>query len=54
MKFADVSNEKEICKDIIDVGRRDNGDVEVGFERLDQLNDVMALIEYASQLQDDE
>jgi len=52
MKFADVVDPKGICKDITGVGRWGNGDVEVGFESLDQLDDVMALIEQAFRLQD--
>lgn len=52
MKFADVVDPKGICKNTTGVGRLGNGDVEVGFERLDQLDDVMALIEQAFQLQD--
>jgi predicted transport protein len=54
MKFADVAGSMDNYKDIIGVGRWDNGDVKVDFESLDQLNDVMALIEHAFQLQDDE
>jgi uncharacterized protein with ParB-like and HNH nuclease domain/predicted transport protein len=52
MKFADVVDPKGICKDITGVGRWGNGDVEVGFESLDRLDDVMAIIEQAFRLQD--
>ncbi len=52
MKFADVIDPKGICKDITGVGRWGNGDVEIGFESLDQLDDVMEIIEQAFRLQD--
>ncbi|MDR1355724.1 MAG: DUF262 and DUF1524 domain-containing protein [Propionibacteriaceae bacterium] len=52
MKFADVIDPKGIYKDITNLGRWGNGDVEVGFESLDQLDDVMAIIEQAFQQQD--
>ena len=52
MKFADVIDPKGICKDITGVGRWGNGDVEVGLDSLDMLDDVMAVIEQAFRLQD--
>jgi uncharacterized protein with ParB-like and HNH nuclease domain/predicted transport protein len=52
MKFSKVIDPKGLCKDITGIGRWGNGDVEVGFDSLDQLEDVMALIEQAFQLQD--
>jgi predicted transport protein len=52
MKFADVIDPKGICKDITGVGRWGNGDVEVGMDSLDMLDDVMAVIEQAFQQQD--
>ncbi|MEB3103004.1 GmrSD restriction endonuclease domain-containing protein [Ferviditalea candida] len=54
MKFADVIDPKGICKDITDVGRWGNGDVEVFLDSLDGLHDVMAIIEQAFRLQDAE
>lgn len=54
MKFADVVDPKGICKDITGVGRWGNGDFEVGFESLDQLDDAMALIEQEFRLLDGE
>jgi uncharacterized protein with ParB-like and HNH nuclease domain/predicted transport protein len=45
MKFADVIDPKGICKDITDLGRWGNGDVETGLDSLDGLDDVMAIIE---------
>lgn len=52
MKFADVIDPKGICKDITGLGRWGNGDVEVGLDSLDGLDDVMAIIEQAFKLQD--
>lgn len=52
MKYADVIDPKGISKDITGVGRWGNGDVEVFFDNLDSLNDVMAIIEQAFRLQD--
>jgi uncharacterized protein with ParB-like and HNH nuclease domain/predicted transport protein len=52
MKFTDVIDPKGICKDITGVGRWGNGDVEVGLDSLDALDDVMAIIEQAFRLQD--
>jgi len=52
MKFADVIDPKGICKDITGIGRWGNGDVEIGYESLDQLDDVMEIIEQAFMQQD--
>lgn len=52
MKFADVIDPKGICKDITELGRWGNGDVEVFLDSLDGLDDVMAIIEQAFQKQD--
>lgn len=52
MKFADVIDPKGICKDITNIGRWGNGDVEVFWDSLDDLDDVMAIIEQAFRLQD--
>jgi len=52
MKYADVIDPKGICKDITDLGRWGNGDVEVGLDSLDSLDDVMTIIEQAYRIQD--
>lgn len=52
MKFADVIDPKGICKDVTGVGRWGNGDVEIGLDSLDMLDDVMAIIEQAFRQQD--
>jgi predicted transport protein len=52
MKYADVIDPKGICKDISNVGRWGNGEVEVFLDSLDNLDDVMAIIGQAFRLQD--
>lgn len=54
MKFSDVIDPKGICKDISNVGKWGNGDVEVSLSSLDELDDVMAIVEQAFMLQDEE
>tara|TARA_B100000780_G_scaffold277095_1_gene247041 strand:+ start:69 stop:2141 length:2073 start_codon:yes stop_codon:yes gene_type:complete len=45
--FSDITDPKGYCKDITDLGRWGNGDVEVAFENLNQLDDIMELVEQA-------
>jgi len=52
MKFTDVIDPKGICKDITSLGRWGNGDVEIGLDSLDMLDDIMSIIEQAFRLQD--
>lgn len=52
MKFSEVIDPKSLCRDVTELGRWGNGDVEVGMDSLDQLDDIMALIEQALQKQD--
>ena len=52
MKYADVVDPKGICRDITDVGRWGNGNVEVFMDSLENLDDVMDIIEQAFRLQD--
>ncbi|MEG2185100.1 MAG: DUF262 and DUF1524 domain-containing protein [Cloacibacillus sp.] len=47
MKYADVVDPKRICKDVTGIGKWGNGDVEVGLDSLDMLDDVMAIIDQA-------
>ena len=51
MKFADVIGRRQL-QDITGVGRWGNGDVEIGLDSLDMLDDVMEVIEQAFRLQD--
>lgn len=50
--FSNVIDPKGYCKDVTDLGRWGNGDVEVGFNNLNQLDDVMELIEQAFEFHD--
>ena len=44
MRFADVNDPKERCKDITNIGRWGNGDVEVGLSKLEDLPYVIGLV----------
>lgn len=45
MKFSEVYDPKNLCHDVTNLGRWGNGDAELFFEHLDELDDVMAIIE---------
>lgn len=47
MRFDEVNDPAGICRDVTDLGRWGNGDVELGVSSLDQLDDVMLLIRQA-------
>lgn len=44
MPFSEINDPKQICKDITDLGRWGNGDVEVGFSDIKDLSYIMSLI----------
>jgi uncharacterized protein with ParB-like and HNH nuclease domain/predicted transport protein len=44
MKFSEVEDSKKLCKDVTDLGRWGNGDVQIEFSSQDQLSDVLVLI----------
>ena len=44
MKFKEVHDPKDMCIDVTNKGRWGNGDVEVYFSSLEQIDDVMALV----------
>ena len=44
MKISEIDDPKNICKDVTELGRWGNGDVEVGISNLSELEDVMFLI----------
>ncbi|WP_213532067.1 DUF262 and DUF1524 domain-containing protein [Paenibacillus sp. J45TS6] len=55
MSFNEIIDPKGICKDVTNVGRWGNGDVEVGLSSYDDLEYIMSLIKQAfSKQQDDE
>jgi predicted transport protein len=44
MAFSEINDPKGLCKDVSDVGRWGNGDVEVNLSTLEQLPYVMSLV----------
>jgi len=44
MKFSDVDDPKGLTKDVTDLGRWGNGDVEISLTKADELEDVMELV----------
>ena len=51
MRFPEVYDPKELCKDVTNLGRWGNGDVEVGLETLEELPYVMGLVRQAFEKQ---
>ena len=51
MIFAEINDPKGLCKDVTDIGRWGNGDVEVRFSHLDELPYVMGLVRQSLELQ---
>jgi len=54
MKFNEIKDPKGICRDITGLGRWGNGDVEVYFEHLSDIDDIMNLVEQSYNKQLDE
>jgi len=44
MPFSAISDPKDLCRDVTNVGHYGNGDVEVGLTSLDELPYVMGLV----------
>lgn len=44
MSFSDINDPKGLCKDVSNIGRWGNGDVEIGLTSLDELPYVMGLV----------
>lgn len=55
MRFDEIDDPKQLCRDVTDLGRWGNGDVEVGIASSDQMEDIMALVRQAfdKQMDDD-
>lgn len=51
MKFAEVHDPHGICRDITNLGRWGNGDVELFFEHMNDIDNVMDIIEQSYNLQ---
>ena len=56
MRYPDIYDPRETCKDVTNVGRWGNGDVEVGLESFEELPYVMGLVQQAfeQQMENDE
>lgn len=44
VRFSEIDDPKSLCKDVTNLGRWGNGDVEVGLSSVGQLDDVMYLV----------
>lgn len=51
MRYPEIYDSKGLCKDVTNLGRWGNGDVEVGLESLDELPYVMGLVRQAFERQ---
>jgi len=51
MRYPEIYDPKGLCKDVTNLGRWGNGDVEVGLETLDELPYVMGLVRQALEKQ---
>ena len=51
MRFADVNDPKGLCKDITDIGRWGNGDVEIGLSKQEDIPYVIGLVRQSLELQ---
>jgi len=49
--YADIIDPKGLCRDVTNLGRWGNGDVETGLNSISQLNDVMELVQQAFEKQ---
>lgn len=53
MKFSEVNDPRGLCKDVTNLGRWGNGDVEVGLTTIEEMPHVMALVQQAFEKQID-
>jgi uncharacterized protein with ParB-like and HNH nuclease domain/predicted transport protein len=51
MRFNEVNDPKGLCKDVTEIGRWGNGDVEVGLSSMDELPYVLGLVRQSLDLQ---
>jgi len=51
--FAEINDPRGLCKDVTSLGRWGNGDVEIGFEKVEDLPYVMSLVTQAFERQMD-
>lgn len=53
MKFDDINDPKGICRDVSDKGRWGNGDVEIFYNSIDQVDDIMDIVYQSYNKQND-
>ena len=51
IRFSELNDPKGLCRDITDIGRWGNGDVEVGISNLDELPYILGLVRQSLELQ---
>ncbi|MGV0966979.1 GmrSD restriction endonuclease domain-containing protein [Empedobacter falsenii] len=51
MKFDQINDPNGLCKDVGGLGRWGNGDVEIGIQNLNEIDDIMELIQQSFDLQ---
>jgi predicted transport protein len=51
MRFSEVNDPKGLCKDVTDIGRWGNGDVEISLSHLNELPYVIGLVRQSLDLQ---
>ena len=54
MKFSDVIDPNEICRDVTGMGRWGNGDIDMFMDSLNDLDDIMDIIVQAFRQQEEE
>ena len=51
MNFPELDDPRGICRDLTNIGRWGNGNVEVGFERMEDLPYIIGLVRQSLELQ---
>ncbi len=51
IKFSEINDSRELCKDVSELGRWGNGDVEVGLSKIEDIPYVMGLVRQAFEKQ---
>jgi len=54
MPFEDIDDPRSLCKDVTNLGRWGNGDIEISLSTIEEIPHVMALVQQAFELQMDE
>lgn len=53
LKFSEVKDPNGICRDVTDLGRWGNGDVELHMEKMEDLEQIMQIVEQSYNAQVD-